>query len=118
MRFQTCPALPQRGDLLLQLPRSYCARTSFGLIHGVHLLQVSVEPLLTRSQLAPQLPFGEIPVPVVHRLDPRPVRRDRLPPEQLQAPTDLHEVSEHLPERSPVVAPEIRDRLEIRAQAS
>ena len=69
-------------------------------------------------QIAPQLGPGEVPVPAVHRLDPRAIDRDQLPAEQFQAPAHLHEVTEHLPERLPVLAPEIRNGLEVRPQAA
>ena len=80
-------------------------------IQALHLRQIPRDAAL-------HLRLREIPVPVVQRLELAPVDRDERILEQIELAAQHHELPAHLPDRSPVVSPEVRDRLEVRRQSA
>lgn len=65
----------------------------------VEALHVVGELLICRADELRQSPAREVAVLVVHRLDPRPIHGQQLPPEQVELTAKQDKFPEHLPER-------------------
>lgn len=87
-----------------------------GLIGLVELFEIVRQALVTPGQFPLELGLREVPIAVVHGLQPRTVDRQKLAAKQIQFPTQHDERSKHLSKRRTVVAPKVGDRLEIRLQ--
>ena len=108
-----------RRDLLLKPTDWATLRLNLIILVGViQLLEILRHALVTLGHRHGELGFGEVALPAVHGLDPRAVNRDQLTSEQIELPAQHHKFPEYLTKRRPVVAPEIRDRLEVWRQAA
>ena len=116
MPLQGLLPLTDRCDLLLKIRHGSRSAAGIIRINLVHLVKVAVESVVDTLQVRLQLGPREVAVPVVHRLDARAVHGDQLPPVQVEFPAQPHELPKHRPERMPIVAPEVGDRLEVGLQ--
>ena len=112
MRLQSRAAFLDRGDLPLQIRRCG-ARAGIIGVRLVHLAQVAVRALVGLLQLPFELGAREVAARVVHALDAGAIDRHQLAAVEVEFAAKPDEVAKHLPERVPVVAPEVRDRLEV-----
>ncbi len=72
-------------------------------------------PWVSTSTGARTMLRSDAPTVEAHRMMPAgAVDRHQLAPVKVEFAAKPNEVAEHLPERVPVVAPEVRDRLEVR----
>ena len=107
--------LPHRRDLRLEMRNGVVCSIAIVLRVGfVHLLEVLFKTPVNALQLSLQRGPREVAVTVVHRLDARAVNGDQLASEQVEFTAQTHKLPKYLPERIPIVAAEIRDRLEVR----
>ena len=120
VRFETRLALSQRRNLLCQIPRPLLGLAS--AMSAASISSICCRYRSSRSWLAARSHRSLAPVKFRSRLFTALIRVPStaiyLPAEQFQAPAHLHEVTEHWPERLPVLAPEIRNGLAVRPQAA
>ncbi|MGH1484478.1 MAG: hypothetical protein ACRBM6_38455 [Geminicoccales bacterium] len=89
--------LLDRFDFFLQLvnvPASWLAVVVF--IGFIELLQITGQTLITPRQCPLKLGLGEVPILVVHRLQPRTVDSQELAPEQIQLSAEHNKRAKHL----------------------
>ena len=108
--------IPDRGDLLGQVLDPRTAGSALIGIPLVEALKVILELGVSGFDQLGQGRPGEIAVLVVDRFDPRAVHRQQLPAKQVQLTTEQHKLTKDWAERVAVVAPEVRDGLEVRLQ--
>ena len=116
MPLQGLLPLAERCDLLLKICHGILSTAGIIRVGLVHLVEVAVEAVAGTLQMRLERGPREVAVSFIHRLDARAVHGDELAPVQVEFTAQPHELPKHRPERIAIVAPEVRDRLEVGPQ--
>lgn len=109
------------GDLVRQRLFASAASAAGAILAAVDLVQlgqIALQPRVGRGDLPGQLLAREVAVAAVDRLQPRAVHRQQFAPEQIELAAQDDKGPEHRLEGGSVVAPEVRDGLEVRPQTA
>ena len=103
-------------DLFREVFRPRAARSGLRDIAVIEPIHVFIQALVRRANERLQRMAREVAILVVDRLDPRAVHGEQFAPEKIKPPAQQHELTKHRFEGVAIVAPEIRDGLEVGLQ--
>ena len=106
----------KRLDLFREVFRPRATRSGLRDVAFVEPIHVFIQALVRRANERLQRMAREVAILVVDRLDPRAVHGKQFAPEKIEPPAKQHELTKYRPEGVAIVAPEIRDGLEVRLQ--
>jgi len=103
------------GELLGARPAVRRAVLSIALVEA---FEIFVQPFVGGAHELAKRTAGVVAILVVDRLDAGSVNRQQLPTEEVEPPAQQHELAENSAKRRAIVAPEVRDRLEVGLEAA
>ena len=118
MSLKRCSAFTQRFDFRREVGGGFRAAAGILGVRFVHFLQVALKALVSLLEPVVEPRPREIALAAVYRLDAGAVDSQEFTSVQAEFAAQRYKAPEHLAKRPAVVAPEIRDGLEVGPEAT